>query len=230
MRKFSLELPKYRLQLHMKLIKRRKPLVSEPLLPTRSVINKKYRSGTLMGKVVRHFSEHKNTRKVLAANLAAFFVVGTFIPGAQAQTVQNTIVDTTSNSTVIHTQNTLKTEKSLQYPVEKIKINQGYGLFHQGLDLGAEIGVPVKPIKAGIVTEAGYVKVGYGNTVLIDHGNGLTSRYAHLSEVEVDSGEKVTTDTEIGKVGITGRTTGPHLHLEVIQNGVALNPTAVLPR
>lgn len=204
--------------------------MSEPLVPSRSVVNKKYRSGTLVGKVARHISEHKNARKVFAANMAAFFVVGTFLPGAQAQTVQNTIEGNEVGETIIQTQNTLKTEKSLQYPLENIKVNQGYGLFHPGLDLGAEIGVPVKPIKAGVVTEAGYVTLGYGNTVLIDHGNGLTSRYAHMTKVEVDRGEKVTTDTEIGKVGISGRTTGPHLHLEIRQNGVALNPTQVLPR
>lgn len=230
MRKYSLELPKYRLQLHLKLIKRRKPLVSEPLVPTRSVVNKKYRSGTLIGKVVRHISEHKSARKVFATNLAAFFIVGTFLPGAQAQTIQNSIGSYQTDETIIQTQNTLKTEKSIQYPLANIKINQNYGIFHPGLDLGAAIGDVVKPIKAGQILEAGYTTDGYGNTVLIDHGNGLTSRYAHLSIVEVSNGEKVTTETEIGKVGITGHTTGPHLHLEVRQNGVALNPILILPR
>jgi murein DD-endopeptidase MepM/ murein hydrolase activator NlpD len=71
---------------------------------------------------------------------------------------------------------------------------------------------------------------GYGNTVFIDHGNNLTSRYAHLSKIEVKVGDKVNMDTEIGKLGITGRTTGPHLHLEIHENGKAINPLTVLPR
>jgi len=230
MRKFSLELPKYRLQLHLKLIKRRKPLVSEPLVPSTSLVKRKYRSGTLMGKVARHVSTHKNAKRVFAANMAAFVIAGTFLPGAQAQTIQTDINTDQPETAIIQTQNTLKTEKSIQYPLTDTKINQGYGFFHPGIDLGGETGDPVKPIKAGEVVEAGYSRDGYGNTVVIDHGKGLTSRYAHLSNIEVEANTKVTTDTEIGKVGTTGRSTGSHLHLEIRQNGLPLNPTSVLSR
>jgi murein DD-endopeptidase MepM/ murein hydrolase activator NlpD len=229
MKKFSIELPKYRLQLHLKLIKRRKPLVSEPLMPTPAIINKKYRKGSFVGKAVRHISEHKNARKVFASNLAAFVIVGTIIPNTQAQNIQN-FDDPSGGDSVIQTQNPLKTEKSLQFPLSKVKINQGFSVFHPGLDLGAEIGDSIKPIKAGVITESGYATDGYGNTILIDHGKGLTSRYAHLSKIEVGVGQNVTTDTEIGKVGITGHTTGPHLHLEIRQDGTPLNPLLILPR
>ena len=229
MRKFSLELPKYRLQLHMKLVKRRKPLVDEPFVPTISVVNKKYRSGTLIGKVARHISGHKNVKRYFAANLSALVIAGTFLPVAQGN-VQAAALDSTPDQTVIQTQNTLVTEKSIQYPLENIKLNQGYGIFHPGIDLGAEIGVSIKPIKAGTVIEAQNASFGYGNTVLINHGKGLTSRYAHLSKIEAKVGDNVTTTNEIGKIGVTGRSTGPHLHLEIRQNGVALNPLSVLSR
>jgi len=228
MKKFSLELPKFRLELHAKLVKRRKPLVEDPFVPTLSVVNKKYRSGTLLGKIARHLSGHKNTKKFFAANLSALAIVGTLLPGTQAS-VQAASFNTQTDETVIQTQNTLKTEKSIQYPLENIKINQGFSIFHLGVDLGAEIRDSIKPIKAGIITEAGYANDGYGNTILIDHGHGLTSRYAHLSKIEVKVGDQVTTDTEIGEVGTTGHTTGPHLHLEIHQNGIPLNPLSVLP-
>ncbi len=213
----------------MKLVKRRKPLVEDPFVPTPSLINKKYRSGTLLGKIARHLSGHKNTKKFFAANLSALAIVGAILPGAQSS-VQAAAFDAQPDETVIQTENTLKTEKALQYPLEAFKINQKFGIFHFGMDLGAEIGNSIKPIKAGIVIEAGYTKDGYGNTILIDHGKGLTSRYAHLSKIEANVGESVTTEREIGKVGITGHTTGPHLHLEIRQNGIPLNPTSVLPK
>lgn len=225
MKKFSLELPKYRLAMHFRLIRRRKPLVPEPLIPTVSLVNRKYRKGTLIGKAVRHISEHKNARKVLAANFAAFVIASSFLP-----TVKAASVNTPPDDTVIQAQNPLVTQKSIQFPLAQVIINQGFSFFHPGIDFGAEIGDSIKSIKSGEVVEAGYATDGYGNTVVIDHGKGLTSRYAHLSKIEVVIGETVTTDIEIGKVGITGHTTGPHLHLEIRQNGIPLNPLSVIPR
>jgi murein DD-endopeptidase MepM/ murein hydrolase activator NlpD len=227
MRKFNLELPKFRLELHAKLVKRRKPLVDDPFVPTPSVVNKKYRSGTFLGKIARHLSGHKNTKKFFAANLSALAIVGTLLPGTQTS-VQAASFNTQPDETVIQAQNTLKTEKSIQYPLETFKINQGFSIFHFGVDLGAKIGDPIKPIKAGTIVEAEYATDGYGNTVLIDHGKGLTSRYAHLSKIEASVGDLVTTENEIGEVGMTGHTTGPHLHLEIRQNGIPLNPISVL--
>lgn len=85
---------------------------------------------------------------------------------------------------------------------------------HEGIDLGAPIGTPVYATGDGIVAETG-VKARYGLTVDIEHGNGLTTRYAHLSRIKVQPGQKVTRATIIGLVGNTGRSTGPHLHYEV---------------
>jgi murein DD-endopeptidase MepM/ murein hydrolase activator NlpD len=229
MKKYSLELPKYRLQLRLKLIKRRKPLVEEPFVPTPSVIRRKYRSGTLLGKIVRHISSHKSAKKFFAANLSAAVIAGAFLPTTQGS-IQAANMNTQPDEAVIQTQNTLTTEKSIQYPLETVRINQNFSFFHPGVDLGAKIGDPIKAIKAGNVIEAGYAKDGYGNTVVIDHGQGLTSRYAHLSKIETKVGDIVTTNTEIGQVGITGHSTGPHLHLEIRQNGIPLNPISVLSR
>jgi murein DD-endopeptidase MepM/ murein hydrolase activator NlpD len=227
MKKISIELPKYRLQLHLKLVKRRKPLVDKSLLPIPSVVNKKYRKGTLLGKTVRHISERKNIKKLFAGILASVVVTSSLLPISQSN-VRAASSNQGSDGEVIQTQNTLDTEKSIQYPFPEIKVNQGFSIFHPGVDLGAPVGTPIKPVKAGTVIEANYVTDGYGNTILIDHGNGLTSRYAHLSKIEVKVGDEVTTETEIGMVGLTGHTTGPHLHLEIRQNGVPLNPLTVL--
>ncbi len=212
--------------MHFRLIRRRKPLVAEPIIPSIGLVNKKYRKGTLIGKAVRHISEHKSIRKVLAANFAVFVIASSFLPGVKAASTTIPLPD----ETVIQTANALETQKSIQFPLIQIKINQAFSFYHPGVDLGAQIGDPIKAIKAGVVIEAGFTRDGYGNTVLIDHGKGLTSRYAHLSKIEVKVGQEVTTNTEVGKVGVTGHSTGPHLHLEIRQNGFALNPLSVLPR
>src|SRR4030066_184901 len=73
-------------------------------------------------------------------------------------------------------------------------------------------------------------KYAYGNAVLIDHGNSITSLYAHLSKIEVTVNEEVDMNTEIGEVGATGRSTGDHLHLEIRDHGVPFNPSFVLPK
>lgn len=209
---------------HYQLVKRRKPLVAEPIIPSVKKVSKKYRSGSLIGKFVRHISEHKNVRKFFAGNIAALAIAGTLIPTTNATDFS------TSQNTIIQSQNTLTTEKSVQDPLPFIKVNQGFSYFHPGIDFGSPIGTPIRPVKPGVVIEAGFTKDGYGNTVLISHGNGLESRYAHLSKIEVTVGEEVNMNTEIGLVGITGHSTGPHLHLEIHQNGKSVNPFALLPR
>jgi murein DD-endopeptidase MepM/ murein hydrolase activator NlpD len=100
---------------------------------------------------------------------------------------------------------------------------------HLGLDIVAAVGSPVKSSAAGIVRIA-QRESDYGNLVVIDHGNGLTTRYAHLRGFAVRSGQAVTKSQVIGWVGMTGRTTGPHLHYEVRLNDRPMNPRSYLPR
>jgi murein DD-endopeptidase MepM/ murein hydrolase activator NlpD len=94
---------------------------------------------------------------------------------------------------------------------------------HTGIDFRAPTGTPVRATAPGKVVEASHVG-GYGNMVEIDHGNGLTTRYAHLSSMDVDVGEAVTKGAIIGRVGSTGRSTGPHLHYETRMDGDAMDP------
>ena len=100
--------------------------------------------------------------------------------------------------------------------------------FHSGLDLVAPAGTPVRAAGAGTVTFAGWNAGGYGNLVVIDHGNGVSSWYAHLSRIDVPSGVAVTTTTQVGLVGATGNATGPHLHFEVRLRGAVTDPLAAL--
>lgn len=98
--------------------------------------------------------------------------------------------------------------------------------YHPGIDIGAAEGTPVGAAGAGTVTQAGWYG-GYGNAVIIDHGNGLESLYGHLSEVLVNVGDLVTKLQTIGLVGSTGNSTGPHLHFGLKQDGAWIDPSAL---
>jgi len=94
---------------------------------------------------------------------------------------------------------------------------------HRGLDIAAPTGTPIKAAAAGTVTSSGY-NSSYGYMIIISHGNGVETVYGHCSKLLVSKGQKVTQGQLIGKVGSTGNSTGPHLHLEVRVNGALQNP------
>lgn len=225
MKKLHIELPKYRLVLNLKMVKRRKSLFDEALIPTVSDVKKKYRKGSLVGRYFRHVFEHKGIKRAISGGIIAVVILTSFFPPKSSVLAQGNPEEIS-----LEAQTQLTTQKSVQLPLQTYKINQGYSLFHPAVDLGANLGASIEPIKAGEVTEAEFESGGYGNTIVINHGKGLTSRYAHLSKIDVKVGDEVTTNTEIGNVGITGHSTGPHLHLEIRQNGIPLNPLSVLPR
>ena len=99
--------------------------------------------------------------------------------------------------------------------------------FHSGVDIKARWGDPVGASKAGVVTFAGWYH-GYGNLIVVAHGGGVTTHYAHLSSFDVEVGVRVERGTIIGRAGSTGRATSPHLHYEVRLDGNALNPFQTL--
>ena len=117
----------------------------------------------------------------------------------------------------------------------KAPISSGFGMrkdpftgaqqFHRGIDLAAPTGTPVVAALPGRVISVSNDHSGYGKTVLVEHDGGLRTRYGHLDSINVKVGDMVTSDNMIGRVGSTGRSTGPHLHFEVIRAGSPLDPT-----
>ncbi len=101
------------------------------------------------------------------------------------------------------------------------------GAMHEGVDFSADVGTPVKAAAGGVVTTAQYHSE-YGHLVEIDHGNGYSTRYAHLSRIDVKAGHIVKIGQSIAASGNSGRSTGPHLHFEVRFQGVAQNPANFL--
>ncbi|MDP4094395.1 MAG: M23 family metallopeptidase [Bacillota bacterium] len=99
--------------------------------------------------------------------------------------------------------------------------------FHTGLDIAAPVGRNIVAAGSGTVITAGRTSV-YGNTVIIDHGHGITTKYGHTSKILVKKGQKVKKGDIIARVGSTGRSTGPHLHFEVSINGTPVDPLKYL--
>jgi murein DD-endopeptidase MepM/ murein hydrolase activator NlpD len=101
--------------------------------------------------------------------------------------------------------------------------------YHPGVDFAGRLGDPVYAADAGTVVYAGWSTVGYGNLIVLDHGNGYQTYYAHLSAIFVGCGQQVAQGATIGLVGSTGRSTGPHLHFEIRGPGGFVNPWRALP-
>jgi len=123
------------------------------------------------------------------------------------------------------------------WPVNGGYVSSGFGYrqdpfngrraFHEGVDIANSRGAPVKALASGVVTHSGD-RPGYGLVVEINHGNGYTTRYAHTLSNLVKVGDKIEKGQEIALVGSSGRSTGPHLHFEILQNGRAINPRKYL--
>lgn len=213
-------------RLHVRISKKRGSPRSASIFPDMSIIQK-VRTGSKISRYLRHLIERVNFKAMLGGNLAFFVVLtGVATPGSFTQTgrvLPETII-------LASIDQPLTTEIAIQYPLEKVKINQAYHLFHPGIDLEGVTGDHVRPVMKGRVVHTEKSRFAYGNSVIVDHQNGYQSLYAHLSKIAVTSGQDVETKTVLGNVGATGRATGDHLHLEVYQNGRTVNPLSVLPR
>jgi murein DD-endopeptidase MepM/ murein hydrolase activator NlpD len=127
-------------------------------------------------------------------------------------------------------------EVAYQMPVSA-RVSSGFGSrfhpidrkmkFHGGLDLAVPTGTKVKAAADGIVKFAG-VQGGYGNLVVIEHPDGRETRYGHLKQILVSEGEKVSAGQQFALSGSTGKSTGPHLHFEVRENGQVVNPLKIM--
>lgn len=117
----------------------------------------------------------------------------------------------------------------LQWPTVNHKINQYFTWRHTGIDIEADLGTPIYAAEAGrVITAQGGWNGGYGNYIIIDHGNGMQTVYGHASRLYVHAGETVSRGQTIAGAGTTGRSTGIHLHFEVRINGARLNPFSYL--
>jgi murein DD-endopeptidase MepM/ murein hydrolase activator NlpD len=189
---------------------------------------KKGRKGrSLVNKTLRKTLEFKKVKQIIGLNLTSLLVFVSFYqpyiftPDNLPPEVEKTEI------TSIVTQEVVATESTFQMPVRGY-ISQYYSWYHPGIDLAGNDFAPIYPVASGRVVQIEYSRFGYGINILVDHGDQVISRYAHLRSVNVVLNQKVDKDTCLGKVGSTGLSTGPHLHLEIYQSGKAVNPLALI--
>lgn len=125
-----------------------------------------------------------------------------------------------------------------RFPLDHVVITSGFGVrsdpftghptFHNGIDLAAPVGTSVYAVREGTVVECG-CNEWYGNYVKICHPGGYETLYGHLRDYSVCAQQKIAAGTRIGSVGLTGKTTGPHLHFEIIKDGKRVDPNSLLP-
>jgi len=169
----------------------------------------------------RGIFEFKKVREIFGILVVSNFFLVNFLPNFFSSV--QTFFDV--NLTKISPQEIqIKTEKSLQKPLGIFRITKEFSFFHPGIDLATEAGTAILPIMPGKVIKTARQRFGYGNYIMIDHGSGYQSLYAHLVKINVEEGQQVQKDTIIGFIGSTGHSTGPHLHLEISYNHQKINP------
>ena len=130
---------------------------------------------------------------------------------------------------------------SQQQSIDAQKLSQPFNLphpgylstrfskWHPGIDIATGLGMPIKPVAGGRVSEVTFGFFGLGHNVIIEHEQGYNSSYGHMGRIFVKKGDLVEQSSIIGEVGLTGRTTGPHTHLEMTKNGGYIDPQTILP-
>ncbi len=206
---------------------------SDPVFP--NLIN-----GFLRVKNIRKGSRLSRMGRIVTQKFQASFLAGLLIVSLSLGGLNNLPVLNNRPVQAAHTQAildqpvniTTHTETSTQLPLPEgsFSLSQRFHLFHPAIDLAAPIGTPVKPIAAGKIFVANYNNFGLGNYLVVKHSTEFYSVYAHLNEILVEKDQEVTKETVIGTVGSTGFSTGPHLHLEVINENQKINPLTVLPK
>ena len=217
----TLNLPNRR-TLHLKLVKARGKRPNKPLFAHMGEVLRA-KKGSKISRFFRYVFERKTAKKLFGLNAAIMIMATSFVP----QTISGKEIE----QTVITTADVpLSTERNFRYPVDETKISQGFYFLHPAIDLDGLTGDNIYPIKRGVVEAIEYSRFAYGNAIYITHENGLTSLYAHLDTINVEKGQEVFTSDVIGTMGATGRAFGDHLHLEIYDEGRAINPYTVLPK
>jgi murein DD-endopeptidase MepM/ murein hydrolase activator NlpD len=175
---------------------------------------------------LRPVFQAQRIRAIMGANLAAA-IVAVNVAGVPIEALGQEPLEVITLPA--ETEIVVTTQVSFRAPLAVVDISQGFRGGHRGIDLRSPVGTPVQAVAAGKVVKVTPGRFGYGKWILVDHENGVSSLYAHLSKITVVEGEAVTQETVLGEVGMTGWATGPHLHLEVYENGRAINPTRMVP-
>lgn len=185
-----------------------------------------HRGSNVISQWLRKRIECRSIQELIGIPLAGLAFFGAVVlPQAQAGFYSTEVYFDTRATTI----NAVVEPSRFRWPLAAFGISQYFHGGHPGMDLTNPAGTPIYPVADGKVILVASLFNGYGKHVIVEHNDAMTSVYAHMTKTEVKEGQLVTKDTELGTVGATGWATGNHLHLEILQNNVPLNPMEVLP-
>ncbi|MEK7577336.1 MAG: M23 family metallopeptidase [Patescibacteria group bacterium] len=189
------------------------------------LLTSRYGSNNI-SRYIRRILEKISIRELIGVNLASLsFVMVFIVPQTQQATAAMRVYFDTQKTTI----HGVVVDSQFRWPLPTFGISQTFHGGHLGLDLQADYGTPVYPVHEGTVAWTSILSLGYGKHILIKNTNEITSLYGHLSKINVKEGDVVTKTTKIGEVGSTGWSTGNHVHLEIHQNDIPVNPMEILP-
>ncbi|MDP2944136.1 MAG: M23 family metallopeptidase [bacterium] len=208
-----------------------RPGDSLTILPTSGILYT-VKTGDVISKIAARYGIDAD--KILSANnISDSLKIGQkiILPGASKLSEQTSGTRAATQSGLSVIRNLIKTPTvkagtgKMAWPTSGYRITQYFSWRHNGVDIGNKTGTPIYAAEAGIVEIArGGYNGGYGNTIVINHGGGLKTRYGHISKFFVKVGDEVEKGENIAAMGSTGRSTGSHLHFEVLINGTRYNP------
>ncbi len=182
----------------------------------------------ILSKIKPRFTTHEGFRRLIILSFLTLFLLG-YQPSVNFFPLSRGIVFAQSNEATVVSDQITKSE----FPVMSLPVagylSTPFSWYHPGIDIATGLGTPIHSVADGMVLEVNYLNWGYGHHVIIQHSDSVTSLYAHMDQIYVTAGQKITTADVIGTVGLTGYTTGPHTHLEIHQDGKSLNPVPLLP-
>lgn len=202
------------------------------ILPISGISHKVVKNETLAS-IAKKYSvnqEDIQTTNKLSATDTLKVDQALIIPGGRTITTpkKTTSLASVFSKNTTATGSTVRNAGGFIWPTVSKHITQYYGWRHTGLDIGSKQGLAIYAAMDGKVITAGWTNTGYGNYVVIDHGGGIKTLYGHMSKISVTRGQQVEQGQVIGLIGSTGRSTGPHLHFEIIINGSKKNPLSYL--
>jgi len=200
------------------------------ILPYSGIIHT-VKSGETLSKIANLYDVEED--KILSCNdLGSTLKIGEkiIVPGAKKITAVAAVkkpasyTGLTAIKDLVKSPSTAASGNKMAWPTVGRRITQYFSWRHTGLDIANKVGTPLYAADAGVVEFAGWNSNGYGYNVVINHGGGKKTRYAHASKLFVKAGDEVEKGENIAAMGSTGRSTGSHLHFEVIINGARYNP------
>ena len=205
-----------------------KPGKTLKILPTTGLLHK-VKKGESLSAIAKKYKS--DVDKILEANKlssADQVAIGNNLIIPDGVKPAAVITTHTTPSSIFSAPKTTNTNTRLLWPTSAKRITQYYWWRHAAIDIGAPTGTPIYAAESGTVEVAGWSTGGYGNYIIINHGNGMKTLYAHSSKLYVHKGEKVSRGQTIMAMGSTGWSTGPHLHFEVRVNGYKQNPLSYI--